>query len=62
MKKKISSASTARLRGLTVDELDAVVGAVKNGWVTTTTSATGPDHKSFTTTTSSEPFGQFKKA
>jgi hypothetical protein len=50
----------SRIRGLTAEELEAVVGGTKNGWVTSTTTWDGPDHKGGTTTTSL-PYGQFKK-
>jgi hypothetical protein len=50
----------SRIRGLTAEELEAVAGG-NNGWVTITTTTSHPDHKGSTTTTS-EPFGQFKKS
>ena len=51
----------SRLRGLTVEELDAVVGGAKNGQVTTTSVINGPGPHDTTVTSGPTPYGQFKK-
>ena len=50
----------SRIRGLTVEELDAVTGGVKNGWVTEVSQHPGKSAQHPDVTTS-EPYGQAKQ-
>jgi hypothetical protein len=52
----------SRLRGLTIEELEAVAAGAgqHKGFVTSTTVLSGPDHKTSSSTTVLGPYGQNK--